>query len=122
MILVDTSIWIDHFRNGDTNLITLLQGRQVLVHPFIIGELACGNLTNRVEILSMLSRLPQTKLPGNDEVLYLIEENSLMGKGIGFIDAHLIAATRLTQTALIWTRDKRLSKAASSLGFAYEQN
>ncbi len=93
-----------------------------MVHPFIIGELACGNLTNRVEILSMLSRLPQTKLPGNDEVLYLIEENSLMGKGIGFIDAHLIAATRLTQTALIWTRDKRLSKAASSLGFAYEQN
>ena len=115
MILVDTSVWIDHLRDGDERLIDLLDSSQVLVHPFVIGELACGNLRERDEVLRLLNNLPQTSVASHEEVLYFIERNKLMGEGIGYIDAHLLAATALVDTALIWTRDKRLQKLAGKL-------
>ena len=121
MILVDTSIWIDHLRKGDITLIELLNANKVLAHPFVIGEIACGNLNNRKEILSMLDRLPKVKTAENEEVLYFISENGLMGRGIGFIDAHLLASTLLMQNTFIWTRDKRLSQVASHLTIAYQK-
>ncbi len=111
MILVDTSIWIDHFRNTDITLVKLLNSQQVLAHPFVIGELALGNLQQRESILSALQNLPQATTAHDDEVLHFIGLQSLFGFGIGCIDAHLLAAVRLTPNALLWTRDKRLLAA-----------
>jgi len=118
MILVDTSVWIDHLRAGDEHLIDLLDSSQVLAHPFIIGELACGNLRNRDEVLRLLSDLPQAPLASHEEVLYFIESKKLMGLGVGYIDTHLLASTALADTALIWTRDQRLQKTARKLQLA----
>ncbi len=120
MILVDTSIWIDHLRVGDENLVTLLSSSQVLVHPFVIGELACGNLRKRDDVLRLLNDLPQTPVASHEEVLHFIESNKLMGQGIGYIDAHLLASTALADTALIWTRDQRLQKIARKLKLAFD--
>lgn len=92
MILVDTSVWIDHLRAGDEGLIALLSGNQVLTHPFVIGELACGNLANRREVLRLLGDLPKAPVATHAEVLFFIEQHALMGRGIGYVDAHLIAA------------------------------
>ena len=92
MILVDTSIWIDHLRVGEEGLVTLLNSTQVLCHPFVVGELACGNLRNRDEALTLLSELPRIAVATDAEVLYYIEQHGLMGRGIGYIDAHLLAA------------------------------
>ena len=116
MIFIDTSIWVDHLNKGDKILEDLLEKSKVLCHPFVIGELACGNLANRTEILSLLDQLPKTLVASDSEVLFFIENNNLNGKGIGYIDAHLLASVSLSRPAQLWTRDKRLAFAASELG------
>ena len=121
MILVDTSVWIDHLRKADDTLISLLNSTQVVIHPFIIGELACGNLKNRAELLALLRKLPAVQSAQQEEVLYFIEHNQLMGRGIGFIDVHLLASLALSNHTLLWTRDKRLDLAADQLGMAFNE-
>lgn len=116
MILVDTSVWVDHFRVGDRELARLLERNQVRMHPFVVGELACGNLSRRHEVLGLLRGLPPVPVADQDEVLLLIERHRLMGRGIGFVDAHLLAATLLSHATRLWTRDKRLADAARALG------
>lgn len=122
MILVDTSVWIDHLRGGDERLVTLLNSGQVLMHPFVIGELACGNLRNRKEVLTLLKDLPKAPIATDNEVLFFIERHALMGRGIGYVDAHFLAAATLNESPRLWTRDKRLRATADLLGFAYEVN
>jgi predicted nucleic acid-binding protein len=114
MILVDTSVWIEHLRAGNQRLKTLLFDEQVLCHPFVVGELACGTLQKRGEILSMLKALPKAQLLEHEEVLSFIEARRLYGRGIGWVDAHLLASTLLTGCAL-WTLDKPLRRAAAAL-------
>ena len=118
MTLVDTSVWIEHLRAEDKKLTTLLNSSQVLTHPMVVGELACGNLRNRREILSLLGGLPQVLVATDDEVLFFIERHRLMGRGIGYVDAHLLASTALTQSARLWTHDQRLVQVASELNLA----
>jgi len=118
--LVDTSVWIDHLRDKDEPLISLLKQNQVLMHPMIRGELACGCLHNRDQILSLLKNLPQVSEATHDEALYCLEKHKLMVKGIGFIDLHLLASTFLANNALLWTRDRRLHKLAQSLNLGWE--
>ena len=118
MILVDTSVWVDHLRRGDDHLASLLEQSRVLCHPMIIGELACGTLRNRSEILGLLANLPAAIEASHDEVLLFIEQHSLMGHGIGYIDMHLLASTTLSQTQL-WTRDTRLQQAAAEGNVRY---
>ena len=119
MILADTSVWIDHLRAGDEELVTLLNSTLVLTHPFVIGELACGNLRNRSEVLALLGDLPQVTVATDAEVLFFVEEHRLMGRGIGYIDAHLLAAVSLASPARIWTRDKRLRALAAEFSIAH---
>ena len=107
MMLVDTSIWIDHLRQSNEKLVRLLGAGQVLAHPYVIGELALGNLRNRRAVLDALQGLPQATVATDDEVLHFIETNALFGIGIGYIDAHLLAALRLSPGTRLWTRDKR---------------
>jgi len=121
VILIDTSIWIDHLRQSDAQVVTLLQSDLVLVHPFVIGELACGNLKSRADILGLLNTLPQARVALEHEVLFFIDRHKLMGLGIGYIDAHLLAATTLNEGAKLWTRDKRLDTIAQQLGCAYKK-
>ena len=116
MILVDTSVWIDHLRHGDVELTRLLNAGQVLTHRFVIGELALGNLQNRNIVLNSMLNLPQVISASDEEALHFIENNSLFGKGVGYIDAHLLAAVRLSPDALLWTRDKRLLAESIRLG------
>ncbi len=118
MILVDTSVWIDHLRSGDCALETLLDADRVWIHPFVIGEMACGNLKQRKTILSLLEDLPHVRVATDDETLFFIANNTLMGRGIGYIDAHLLAAVALTGSTRLWTRDKRLNAVAESLELA----
>jgi len=118
MILVDTSVWIDHLRTGDTELAALLNNSQVLMHPFVLGELACGNLSNRDEVLALLKNLPRAAVATDDEVLFFIEQRVLMGRGIGYVDAHLLAAVALDGSARLSTRDKRLQMVAADLKLA----
>ena len=119
MILVDTSIWIDHLRAGDEHLCALLDHSGVLSHPSVVGELALGNLNNRSAILDAMSQLPRAQVATDEEVLHFIEAHVLFGLGIGYVDASLLAATRLTPGAKLWTRDKRLLAASSRLDLAY---
>ena len=119
MILVDTSVWIDHLRLGDPQLTVVLQEAQALAHPWVIGELALGPLHRRSEILGLLSNLPQAKVATEAEVMTLVETRRLFGLGIGYVDAHLLAATLLTTAASLWPRDKRLAAAAADLGISY---
>ena len=119
MILADTSVWIDHLRAGDAELEALLNGSQVLMHSFVLGELACGNLRNRTEVLALLKDLPRAVLATDEEVLFFIERYALMGRGIGYVDAHLLAAVTLGGGTRIWTRDKRLRTVADALALAY---
>lgn len=114
MILVDTSVWIEHLRAGSDRLRTLLLDEQVLCHPLIIGELACGTLYNREEILSMLKALPEAHRVEYEEVLSFLEARRLYGRGLGWVDAHLLASTLLTGCGL-WTLDKPLRRAATTL-------
>lgn len=115
MILVDTSVWIDHFRVGKSELREALVRALVLTHPFVIGEIACGNLKNRMRILADLKVLPSVVNATNEEALRLIEERKLWGRGIGWIDAHLIASTLLSNCRL-WTLDRQLDGAAGRAG------
>ena len=118
MILVDTSVWISHLRSEDRKLTTLLNRDQVLIHPMVVGELACGNLRNRKEIMALLGGLPRILVADDDEVLFFIERHQLMGSGIGYVDVHLLAATALTQSARLWTHDLRLAQVAFGLNLA----
>jgi hypothetical protein len=115
MTLVDTSLWVNHFRTGSAHLILLLQENLVLAHPYVIGELACGMLKNRSEILGLLQTLPKARLPEHHEVLHLLEAHKLFGKGLGWVDINLLASVRLTGCGL-WTADIRLQKSATMLG------
>lgn len=115
MVLVDTSVWIDHLNTGSKKLTDLLTEGQACIHPFVIGELACGNLKDRKEIIALLHALPHTTNAEDDEVLFFIEKNKLMGLGIGLIDIHLLASCKLDNARLL-TRDKRLAAAAKQLG------
>ena len=119
MILVDSSVWVDHLRVGEPLLVELLNTGRVMVHPFVIGELACGNLKHRDEILSLLQNLPSTPSALDAEVLFFIGHQRLMGKGIGYVDAHLLAAVSLRGSGKIWTRDKRLKEVAIAMRLAH---
>jgi predicted nucleic acid-binding protein len=118
VILVDTSVWVDHLRAGDAMLAGLLDAAMVLAHPFVIGELALGNLHRRETVLNALSDLPMANVATDAEVLHFINRNTLFGRGVGYVDCHLLAATRLTAGAELWTRDKRLHGVAVQLGLA----
>lgn len=117
MILADTSVWVQHLRHGNHRLGGLLSDGRVMCHPFVIGELACGNLENRTEILALLARLPSAPPATHEEVLRMIEARRLMGSGLGWVDAHLLGSA-LLQGLVLWTLDRRLSRAASALGVA----
>lgn len=112
MLLVDTSVWIDHFRKGDEALAEALENDAVIMHPHVLGELALGDLKDRSVVLSLLRNLPEAVVATDDEVQSMIEEQSMFGRGIGYIDAHLLAAVRLTPETRLWTRDKRLGAVA----------
>ena len=114
MILVDTSIWIDHLNNSDNELIVLLNSSRVCIHPFIIGELSCGNISNRSEILTLLKALPRIDPALENEVFTLIETKKLFGIGLGYIDVHLLTSA-LINNVRIWTRDKNLKKVTNKL-------
>lgn len=115
MVLVDSSVWIDHLRENDVALMQLLTQNNVLVHPFVRGELALGNLRQRELILSLLDNLPQATVAYAEEVNFFIEKHALFGLGIGLIDVHLLASAQLTANTTLWTRDKRLMTAAMRL-------
>ena len=117
MILVDTSVWVDHFRAGDRRLAELLDDGQVLSHDFVVGELACGSLRRRAEVLALLAELPRLASFTAEEVMRFIDGHRLMGKGLGWVDAHLLASVVASRETL-WTKDRRLSDAASRLGVA----
>ena len=118
MVLVDTSVWVAHLRDGTIGLEEALNEGNVVCHPLIVGELACGNLKKRSEILSFLQVLPMGARAEHEEVLRFIEIHRLMGKGLGYIDMHLLASAILTEVPL-WTLDKKLNEAASKMGVAY---
>ena len=118
MVLVDTSVWVAHLRAGEIGLEALLNEGHVVCHLYIVGELACGNLRNRAEILSLLQALPAAIQAEHEEVMQFIENDNLMGKGLGYIDMHLLASARLTKVPL-WTLDKKLNEVSSKLGLAY---
>jgi predicted nucleic acid-binding protein len=113
-MIVDTSVWVDHFRRGNRALGALLEQGAVLMHPFIVGELACGNLERRVEVLDLLGGLPHAVVADHDEVLELVARQRLHGRGVGWIDVHLLASAMLSGVRL-WTRDRRLSGVAARL-------
>ena len=119
MILVDTSVWVDHLRLGDARLAGLLARSVVLMHPFVVGEIACGSLADRAAVLGLLQGLPAAVVAEPPEVLGVIERHRLHGRGIGYVDVHLLAAAALTPGARLWTRDQRLHSAALALGLAY---
>jgi predicted nucleic acid-binding protein len=118
MVLVDTSVWVEHLRSGNIGLESLLNNGGVVCHSFIVGEIACGNLSNRTEILSLLQALPLVNHAEHQEVMHFIENYSLMGKGLGYIDMHLLASAVLTKIP-IWTLDKKLKEVASKLALEY---
>ena len=120
MILVDTSVWIDHLRRGEPELIRLLSQSQVLCHPMVVGEIACGNLKSRSVVLALLADLPGASVASEAEVLSFIQAQSLFGLGMGYVDVHLCASAKLNGVQL-WTRDKRLQVVAERLGLAYQE-
>jgi predicted nucleic acid-binding protein len=119
VILVDTSVWAQHIRREIAALSALLESGEVLAHPFVIGELALGKLRDRDIVLADFRALPQAVLAAHDEVLELVERNRLFGRGIGYVDAHLLASARLSEQTLLWTLDKKLAAAAAQVGLAY---
>ena len=114
MILADTSVWVDHFRKGNSKFKDFLLNAEIACHPFIIGELACGNLKKRSEILTLLNALPMATVANHAEVMTFIEKKKLMARGIGLIDVHLLASATLSRLSL-WTLDKKLRQAAQQL-------
>ena len=119
MVLVDTSIWIDHLRKPEPGLIHLLESEEVMIHPFIIGELACGTLQNREVLLYNLGKLPRVPLANDIEVHAMIENRGLMGKGVGYLDMHLLATVLLGQGVRLWTRDRKLAVIADELSVTH---
>jgi predicted nucleic acid-binding protein len=117
MILVDTSVWVDHLRQNIPLLADLLEAGEVTTHPFVIGELACGNLANRTEVLTLISSLPQVKTGTHAEALHLVDAHHLQGRGIGWIDVHLLSSALLSGVGL-WTRDRKLHAVAKALKIA----
>jgi predicted nucleic acid-binding protein len=117
VILVDTSVWIDHLNKSDPVFFHLLQEGQIMTHPFVVGEIALGNLRNRSVQLVYMTLLPVVKVAREDEALHVIERHRLFGTGLGYVDVHLLASASISSVAL-WTRDKRLSQAAEKLGLA----
>jgi len=117
-LLIDTSIWIDHIRAPDGELSAALNSGQVVVHPFVLGEIAVGSIANRAEVLSSIDLLPKAIVAEDREVLEMLDRHRLFGVGIGYIDAHLLASTLLTPDATLWSRDRRLSAAAVLLDIA----
>jgi predicted nucleic acid-binding protein len=115
VILVDTSIWVDHLRSRHLDLVAWLENDEVLAHPFVIGELACGDLRRRDEILGLLASLPSAPLAAHDEVMALVESQRMFGRGIGWVDAHLLTSARLSGARLA-TLDKPLARAARMIG------
>ena len=118
MILVDTSVWIDHLRLNDTQMANQLRAGTVLMHPFVLGELGLRHLRQRASILQSMRQLPEATMAANDEVMHFIASQDLAGRGIGYIDAHLLASCRLTPHTQLWTRDKRLSAVAETLSLS----
>ena len=120
MILVDTSIWVDHFRTGEKGLVDLMNAERVLTHPFIIGELALAHLPNRQTVLRFLAKLPEAITAREDEALHFIEKHALASQGIGYVDAQILASAQLTIGARLWTRDKRLLAVAGRMGLSMQ--
>jgi predicted nucleic acid-binding protein len=118
MVLVDSSVWIDHIRSSNSHLVSLLKTNSVAVHPLIVGEIACGNLARRAKVLGLLRALPQVAPADEDEVLFFLDRHHLAGKGIGYVDVHLLAAATIASIPL-WTTDKRLAAVAAWLGRQY---
>lgn len=119
MVLVDTSVWVNHLRYGEPDLERLLNDGEVMCHPLVIGELACGSIRNRTEILSLLQIIPSATEATHDEALQFIERNHLMGKGLGHIDVHICASAILTGVPM-WTYDRRLNETNEGLGIGYK--
>lgn len=119
MILVDTSVWIDHLHRTIPALVEALENEDVLIHPFVIGEIACGELKKRREFLDLLMALPSAVVATDEETLKLIDERRLMGKGLGYVDVHLIASVLLTDRAELWSRDKWLKTVATRMRIAF---
>ena len=119
MILVDTSIWVDHLRRGDAGLSALLEATDVAVHPFVVGELACGSLRRQSDVVRLLSALPQVTTATHEEVMHFIDAHRLGGRGIGYVDVHVLASASIDGIR-VWTRDKALASQAASLGLAFE--
>jgi len=119
VVLVDTSVWVDHLQRTNAELTVLLNSNQVLIHPFVVGELALGSLQQRSVVIEALSNLPLATHANDSEVMQFITANALHGMGIGYVDAHLLAATKLTPTAKLLTLDKRLQAAAHKLGLDF---
>ncbi len=117
-VLVDTSVWIEHFRNSQPNLVQLLDSELVVVHPFVAGELACGNLKDRTKVLRHINALPRVGMATHAEVIHLIEAQKLWGTGLGWVDLNLLASARLAG-CLLWSFDKRLAKTAEDLDAGY---
>jgi len=120
MVLVDTSVWVDHLTRGQAQLAALLHEGQVVCHPFVIGELACGHVRNRREILGLLATLPQARVAEHDELLRFVEQHQLSGRGLGWVDVHLLGGAFLSSCRL-WTHDKALREAARALRIAADQ-
>ena len=119
MILVDTSVWVEHLRAGEAQLSALLERSLVVMHPMVLGELACGNLKDRQTLLDLWRNLPQLTTAADAEVLYFLEQQHLSGRGIGYVDVHLLASVSLSADARLWTRDRRLQENAEELGLAF---
>ena len=121
VILADTTVWVDHFRSSEPELLAHLETREVLMHSMVIGELACGNLPNRRTALRKLHSLPRVPEPAHESVLSLIESERLMGRGVGFIDFHLLCSAMQQDDVSLWTRDTRLHQVAEALGVAFSE-
>ncbi|MEO5883007.1 MAG: PIN domain-containing protein [Caldimonas sp.] len=122
MILVDTSVWVDHLRRADPALAEQLAAGQVLTHPLVIGEIACGVMPRRAETLALLHELPSTRVASHAEVLAFIERRALTGRGVGYIDLHLVASAMMTPHTRLWTRDRRLAALANGLGVGCDES
>lgn len=119
MILVDSSVWIDHFRRPSAELAALLESRVVMTHPFVVGELACGHLPRREAVFAAMAKLPQAPVVPHHEVLAYVERHRLMARGMGWVDVHLLTSATVAGRVLLWSRDKRLVAAAAERGLAY---
>ena len=122
MILVDTSVWVDHLRGADPDLQKILDARKALMHSMIVGEIACGNLPNRSQVLRNMQSLPAIDELDHGDVLSVIESRRLMARGIGYVDTHLICSVLNREGVVLWTRDRRLKQVAEDLGVAYTMN